>query len=145
MLKGFATVAYYAADLDAAETWYAEFLGVDAYFHVPGGYVEFRVGDYQAELGIINAAYNPSPSDTPAGEIIQWHVEDLEGTLERLIELGATPLQPIIDRGHGFRTASVIDPFGNILGFMFNPHYVAVRDRVRPGDAGLQNLTEDED
>ena len=30
------------------------------------------------------------------------------------------------DRGHGFVTASVVDPFGNILGFMNNPHYLEV-------------------
>jgi predicted enzyme related to lactoylglutathione lyase len=139
MLKGFATVAYYAADLEAAEKWYAEVLGTPAYFHVPG-YVEFRVGDYQNELGIIDASYNPTPSETPAGEIIQWHVDDLEGSLARLIELGAFELQPIIDRGHGFRTASVIDPFGNILGIMVNPHYVEIRGLLKPETAGLEAL-----
>lgn len=141
MLKGFATVAYYAADLHAAERWYAELLGIEAYFHVPG-YVEFRVGDYQHELGIIDVAYDPAPSEKPAGEMIQWHVEDLEATLDRLLELGATELQPITDRGAGFRTASVIDPFGNILGIMFNPHYAAVRERLNPVDAELGRLTQ---
>ena len=28
MLRGFATVSYYAADLDAAAAWYAEVLGI---------------------------------------------------------------------------------------------------------------------
>jgi hypothetical protein len=26
----------------------------------------------------------------------------------------------------GFITASVVDPFGNILGIMYNPHYLEV-------------------
>jgi hypothetical protein len=26
--------------------------------------------------------------------------------------------------GEGFISASVIDPFGNILGLMYNPHYL---------------------
>lgn len=30
------------------------------------------------------------------------------------------------DRGEGFITATVIDPFGNVLGLMYNPHYLAV-------------------
>lgn len=139
MLKGFATVAYYAADLEAAEKWYSEFLGAPAYFHVPG-YVEFRIGDYQAELGLIDAQYAPSLPATPAGEMIQWHVEDLEATLARLLELGATVYQPVIDRGHGFRTASVVDPFGNILGIMYNPHYVGVRTLLAPEKADFSSL-----
>jgi hypothetical protein len=43
----------------------------------------------------------------------------------RLLELGATEFQPITPRGDmGFVTAAVVDPFGNILGVMYNPHYV---------------------
>jgi predicted enzyme related to lactoylglutathione lyase len=126
MLKGFATVAYYAADLDAAEKWYAEFLGIPAYFHVPG-YIEFRVGPYEHELGIIDAQYAPPGAvGSPAGEIIQWHVDDVDATMERLVELGATVYQERIERGSGFITGSVVDPFGNILGFMQNPHFLEI-------------------
>jgi predicted enzyme related to lactoylglutathione lyase len=53
-------------------------------------------------------------------------VDDLEKTLARLIELGATQLQGITPRGEGFVTASVVDPFGNVIGVMTNPHYLAV-------------------
>jgi hypothetical protein len=35
------------------------------------------------------------------------------------------------DQGAGFITASVVDPFGNILGVMYNPHYVAVLASVQ--------------
>ncbi|SDD11741.1 hypothetical protein SAMN05216410_2875 [Sanguibacter gelidistatuariae] len=127
MLRGFATATSYAADLDAAEAWYSEVLGIPAYFHVPG-YVEFRVGDYQHELGIIDARYAPPLPPAPAGQFVNWHVDDLEGTVERLVALGATEYQAITDRGNGFRTAAVVDPFGNILGVMQNPHYLEVLD-----------------
>jgi predicted enzyme related to lactoylglutathione lyase len=53
-----------------------------------------------------------------------WHVDDIENTLERLKSMGAKEYEPITKRGNsGFVTASVIDPFGNILGIMYNPHY----------------------
>jgi uncharacterized glyoxalase superfamily protein PhnB len=55
-----------------------------------------------------------------------WHVDDLVATVERLLALGATEYEPIQDRGHGFVTASVVDPFGNVLGVMTNPHYLDV-------------------
>lgn len=35
------------------------------------------------------------------------------------------------DYGEGFVTASVVDPFGNILGIMTNPHYVEVLASAR--------------
>jgi hypothetical protein len=40
--------------------------------------------------------------------------------------MGATLHQPPRDFGEGFVGASVIDPFGNILGIMDNPHYLDV-------------------
>jgi hypothetical protein len=33
---------------------------------------------------------------------------------------------PVTERGVGFVTASVVDPFGNALGLMRNPHSLGV-------------------
>ena len=126
MLRGLTTVSFYADDLEAASRWYAEFLGIEPYFRVPG-YIEFRIGDYEDELGIIDRKYAPTGgSSGPGGEIVFWHVDDLAATVDRLVALGATEYEPIKGRGHGFVTASVVDPFGNILGVMTNPHYLDV-------------------
>ena len=133
MLRGFATVSFYAADMQAARDWYSELLGIEPYFAVPDfenpGYLEYRFGDFQCELGIIDAKYaRHQVTDGPAGAIIHWHVDDLEATLERLLSLGATEIEPITERGNspGFRTASVTDPFGNVIGIMNNPHYLEI-------------------
>ena len=41
--------------------------------------------------------------------------------------MGAKEYQPLTPRGElGFVTASVVDPFGNVLGLMHNPHYLEV-------------------
>jgi predicted enzyme related to lactoylglutathione lyase len=121
-----ATVCYWAADHAAARRWYAEFLGVEPYFERPG-YVEFRLGDYAHELGIIDSRYAPpGQTDGPAGAILYWHVDDLEAVRQRLLALGATEHEPPTVRGEGWTTASVVDPFGNTLGIMTNPHYLEV-------------------
>ena len=61
----------------------------------------------------------------PGGVVVYWHVDDVDGTYARLLEKGATEHEPPQDRGDkGFRTATVVDPFGNLLGVMYNPHYV---------------------
>jgi predicted enzyme related to lactoylglutathione lyase len=139
-LRGFATLNFWADDVAAAVAWYTEFLGVEPYFNRPGPdgravYVEFRLGDFQAELGIIDRRYAPQgATGHPGGAIMYWHVEDLAATVERLTALGATEYEPITPRGDsGFVTASVVDPFGNVLGVMFNPHYVDVVAGIRTG------------
>jgi predicted enzyme related to lactoylglutathione lyase len=139
-LRGFATLNFWADDLAAAVAWYTEFLGVEPYFNRPGPdgrpvYVEFRLGDDQAELGIIDRRYAPAGAAAgPGGAIMYWHVDDLAATVERLIALGATEFEPITPRGDsGFVTASVVDPFGNVLGVMYNPHYLDVRGETRAG------------
>src|SRR5215472_17459885 len=90
-------------------------------------YVEFRIGDYQHELGIIDTRFAPHRRPgTAAGAVIYWHVDDVRGAFDRLISMGATVHQEPVERGPGFVTASVIDPFGNILGVMYNQHYLEV-------------------
>ncbi len=129
VLRGLATINFYATNHEAAKKWYSEFLGIEPYFNVPG-YTEFRIGDYQNELGIIDANYAPEGYSTKAsGAIAHWHVDDLKTTLDKLISMGATEYQPITDHSGGsgrFVTASVVDPFGNILGIMTNAHYLEI-------------------
>jgi predicted enzyme related to lactoylglutathione lyase len=129
VLRGLATISFYAADHEAAKKWYSELLGTEPYFNVPG-YAEFRIGDYQHELGIIDSAYAPEgATNGPAGAIAYWHVDDLKASLDNLIALGARAYQPITDHSGGqgrFVTASVVDPFGNILGIMTNKHYLEI-------------------
>jgi predicted enzyme related to lactoylglutathione lyase len=125
-LRGFATISYYAADHDAAKKWYTELLGMPPYFDKPG-YAEFRIGDYGHELGIIDSQYAPNgPATHPGGSIMYWHVDDIQAMLQTLLDLGASEYEPVTERGHGFVTASVVDPFGNLLGIMYNPHYLEI-------------------
>ena len=146
MLRGFATINYWAADLAAARDWYAELLGVEPYFEraefdgrIIGpddpdyhrarlGYVEFRIGDYQHELGLIDSRYAPGgPPTGTGGAVLYWHVDDVRAAVEKLLSMGAEEYQPVTERGAaGFVTAAVVDPFGNILGVMYNPHYLEI-------------------
>jgi predicted enzyme related to lactoylglutathione lyase len=131
MLRGLSTVSFFADDVMAAQAWYAELLGIEPYFVRPvqgtPAYVEFRIGDYQHELGIIDSRFTPrGRPGKAAGAVIYWHVDDVRGAYDRLISMGATAYEEPVERGPGFVTASVIDPFGNILGVMYNQHYLEV-------------------
>jgi predicted enzyme related to lactoylglutathione lyase len=130
-LRGLATISFYAADIVEAKKWYVNLLGIDPYFERPDAehpeYVEFRIGDYQHELGIIDSKYAPKGAAIGSGgAVVFWHVDDVETTLKTLLSMGAKEYEPLIKREAGFITASVVDPFGNILGIMYNPHYLEV-------------------
>ena len=126
-------MSFWASDLAAAEQWYTTLLGQPPYFVRPG-YREFRIGDYQHELGLIDRQYAPTGAPSgPGGAIVYWHTDgDIAAAVERLVELGATVYEPPVERGPGFVTASVVDPFGNILGIMSNPHYREVLASAAP-------------
>jgi predicted enzyme related to lactoylglutathione lyase len=115
MLLGLRTVVYPVKDIEAAKNWYASVLGQEPYFDQPY-YVGFNVGGF--ELGLI-------PDGTPgtAGPQALWGVENAEQALERLLARGASPLDPLTDVGRGIRVAAVLDPFGNRLDIIENPHF----------------------
>ena len=131
MLRGLTTVTYLAGDVTAAVEWYTGLLGTGPYFSRPVegrlAYAEFRIGDYQHELGILDRRLAaPGRPGQAGGAIVYWHVDDVQASFGRLLALGATAHEEPIERGPGFVTASVIDPFGNLLGMMYNQHYVDV-------------------
>ena len=104
---------------------------MEPYFERPG-YVEFRIGDYEAELGLVDSQYVPGVESGPqrAGVVLYWAVDDVHAAYARLLELGATSHDGPRARGtSGFVTATVVDPFGNLLGVMNNPHYAQLLER----------------
>jgi len=139
MLRGLTTITYTADDVAAARDWYAALLGQEAYFAQPAdgapAYVEFRVGADEDELGIMDrrfAAASARGAAAGSGATVYWAVDDVQATLARLVELGAVPHEPRTERGPGFVTASVLDPFGNVLGVMENRHFDDL-GATRPG------------
>jgi predicted enzyme related to lactoylglutathione lyase len=63
--------------------------------------------------------------------VVYWHVDDVAAMLEKVKAMGAKEYEPLMNRGEGFITASVVDPFGNILGIMYNPHYLEILDSTQ--------------
>jgi predicted enzyme related to lactoylglutathione lyase len=131
MLHGMTTVTYLADDVAAARDWYTDVTEVDPYFERADddgvlAYVEFRLGFFQHELGIMHSRYASPRPDDPAGAVLYWAVDDAAAEYERLLSLGATEHLAPLERGPGYVTASVVDPFGNILGVMKNANFEAM-------------------
>lgn len=115
MLQGLRTAIYPVSDLAAAKQWYAALLGQAPYFDEPF-YVGFSVGGF--ELGLL-----PGGESGTGGPQPLWGVADIEAAFARLLELGASALEPVTEVGGGIKVAAVRDPFGNRLGVIQNPHF----------------------
>ncbi|MEO6391630.1 MAG: VOC family protein [Pyrinomonadaceae bacterium] len=117
MFLGLRTAVYHVTDLDAATEFYTRVLGIEPYFKEPF-YVGFNVAGY--ELGL-----DPDPANTtgPGGVGAYWGVADAQAALTFLLENGGQENGPVQDVGGGIRVASVLDPSGNVLGVIENPHF----------------------
>ncbi len=113
MLLGLRTVIYRAADLASTKAWFTQWVGHPPYFDEPF-YVGFNVGGY--ELGLL-----------PDGDGVAtyWGVDNIEAEVARVLALGANIKDAVTDVGGGIKTATVIDPFGNVIGLIENPHFSA--------------------
>ena len=115
MFLGLRTVIYPTRDLAGAKEWYSKVLGQAPYFDEPF-YVGFFVGGF--ELGLL-----PDATPSTSGPQPLWGVADIEAAYSRLLELGASALEPVTDVGGGIKVAALQDPFGNRLGIIENPDF----------------------
>ena len=123
--RGFTTVTLVADDVAAAGAWYADALDAPLTFESPD-YVELELGPHAHQLGILDrthagAVWEAAERGDPGGVTSYLWVTDVEAALERLTQRGATPHQPSREFGGGYVGASVVDPFGNVLGVMSRP------------------------
>lgn len=103
-------------DIDGTKAWYAGVLGIEPYFDEPF-YVGFDVGGF--ELGLLP----DQPADYPTGGLTYWGVTDLRAARDRLVVAGATLESDVHDVGEGILMAVVVDPAGNRIGIIENPHF----------------------
>ena len=117
-MLGLRTVAYFVADLQKAKEWYAKAFETQAYFDEPF-YVGFNIAGY--ELGLLPE----EGSEITKGDntISYWGVENIEEVYERLLVLGATEHEKPHSVGGPLMVASVRDPWGNIIGIIYNPAF----------------------
>jgi predicted enzyme related to lactoylglutathione lyase len=118
-MLGLRTVIYPVPDLAAATEWYARAFGTDPYFQEPY-YVGFAIHGY--ELGLV-----PDGQPGATGSTAYWGTDDLAAELSRIVGLGATVQAPLRDVGDNIKVAIVLDPFGNAIGLIENPHFDPAR------------------
>lgn len=117
-IQGLRTTIYKVGDISEAKDWYAGAFQIQPYFDEPF-YVGFNVAGY--ELGLM-------PDDAPAADkttnvLTYWGVENIENEVARFIELGAAAHTSPTNVGGEIMVASVLDPWGNAIGLIYNPDF----------------------
>ncbi|HEY9045750.1 MAG TPA: VOC family protein [Ohtaekwangia sp.] len=117
-MLGLRTTIYKVSDINKAKAWYSKAFETTPYFDEPF-YVGFNIGGY--ELGL-------QPEETPVKEkaesvVSYWGVLAVQQEYDRLLALGATEHEKPQNVGGEIVVATVKDPWGNILGIIYNPEF----------------------
>jgi lactoylglutathione lyase len=117
-MLGLRTTIYKVGDIQKATEWYSKAFETNPYFN-ESFYVGFNIHGY--ELGLQpeeNLTQNKSES-----VVSYWGVKNIQETFDRLIELGATANEKPENVGGELMTATVKDPFGNVIRLIYNPNF----------------------
>lgn len=117
-MLGLRTAIYKVSDIKKATAWYAKVFNTQPYFD-ESFYVGFNIGGY--ELGL-------QPEETPVtvkneSVLVYWGVDNVNEEYQRLLKAGATAHEEPQNVGGEIVVATVKDPWGNILGIIYNPEF----------------------
>lgn len=115
--KGLRTCIYRVSDIKKATAWYSKVFETEPYFNEPF-YVGFNIGGY--ELGL-----QPEESSEPKGASVltYWGVDNVQQIYSTLLSHGASEFEKPMEVGGGIVVAAVKDPWGNIVGIIYNPTF----------------------
>lgn len=121
MFHGLRTLTLQVPDLAAAKAWYTRAMGVAPYFDEPF-YVGFNVAGYELGLQPLDGEAPPPLGDRAT---TYWGVDDVPAAMAHLSALGATDVSGPDNVGDGIVVGTLRDPFGNLFGVIYNPHFTA--------------------
>jgi lactoylglutathione lyase len=118
-MQGLRTTIYHVPDLAAAKAWYSKAFEKEPYFDEPF-YVGFNIGGY--ELGLHPEGEVPLVKSTNV--VSYWGVgEDVQAVFDRLLAMGGTSHEAPTNVGGPLVVATVLDPWGNPVGLIYNPTF----------------------
>lgn len=117
-ILGLRTTIYKVTDLEKAKAWYAKSFETEPYFDEPF-YAGFNIAGY--ELGLMP---DDGPAEAKTANVLSyWGVDDIEAAVARFIAAGAEADAAPVNVGGEIMVASVKDPWGNVIGLIYNPEF----------------------
>lgn len=117
-ILGLRTTIYKVGDIQKARDWYTAVFEKEPYFEEIF-YVGFDIGGY--ELGL-QPEVNPT-TEKPETVLTYWGVEDIHAEFHRFLAAGAIEHEAPSNVGGAIMVAAVKDPWGNIIGLIYNPDF----------------------
>ena len=77
------------------------------------GFVNFEFGDRRLTISLHDSVHGPTRE--PVRIMINFEVDDIEGTFERLVGHGAPAIRPPSEEPWGGLVATSADPDGNVI------------------------------
>ena len=114
MTHGIKTIIYPVSDISRAKTLFTALVGAAPSTDAPY-YVGYTVGNQ--EIGLDPNGHR----EGGPGPICYWHVDDINASLQSLLDSGAEVQQQVKDVGGGKLTAMAKDGDGNIVGLIESP------------------------
>ena len=111
MTSGVKTIIFPVSDIAQAKAIFAALLGVEPATD-ESYYVGYPVGGQ--DVGLDPNGHGKGMT----GPVAYWHVDDIEASLQRLLDAGAETRQAIREVGGGRRVATVVDGDGNAIGLL---------------------------
>jgi len=104
---------------ESAMVWYKNVFGAEERMRMEGPdkkivHAELNIGDSMIFLAEENPKYmNQTPQSTNGNSVkLHVYVEDVDGTLKKAVQNGATLVMPAEDQFYGDRCGWIEDPFG---------------------------------
>ena len=116
-ILGLRTTIYKVNELAIAKIWYSKVFKKEPYFDEPF-YIGFNIKGY--ELGLLPDENSREKADSV---LTYWGVEEIHSEFERFLKLGAKEHEAPHNVGGDIMVGSVKDPWGNIIGLIYNPHF----------------------
>lgn len=115
-MLGLRTVCYTVDNMEEARRWYEQAFGTAPYF-VESFYTGFDIGGY--ELGLMPRESTDNGNNT----ITYWGVDHIQETFQHLLASGARVHEEPHSVGGPLMVASVLDPWNNVVGLIYNPTF----------------------
>ena len=118
LMLGLRTTIYMVDDIVKGTEWYSKAFNAKPYFNEPF-YVGFNIGGYELGLQSEERDLNSKTENV----FSYWGVNNINEAYKHLIDSGAKKHEEPNNVGSDIMVASLYDPWNNIIGIIYNPHF----------------------
>ncbi len=115
---GLRTTIYKVTEIEKARDWYTDVFETPPYFDQLF-YVGFNIGGYELGLQPVTQRMERQADNV----VVYWGVDNINEAYNWMIKNGAEPYETPENVGGDIEVATVVDPWCNLVGLIYNPSF----------------------